>query len=217
MVEIIRTAPHGAAVAIAALGVVALGLAAAPVAVRAQPVSPAAVVDAFEKVSGVHPGFRRSGTKGICAAGEFVSTGAGARLTTAVHLQPGARVPAVARFSNGGGVPTAPDNAPAMRGLSLAFTLPGSAGHQFVMINTPAFSSSTPDSLMRFLEVRAPAPGATAADPAKIAAANAANPEWMAQINYLRDSRAGMVRPRSCRERFGAGFGVDPAWQTGLT
>ena len=73
MSESSRTMLWRAVAAAAALCVMA-----APVAVQAQEATPEAIVDAFEKVSGVHPGARRSGAKGVCAAGEFVSTGAGA-------------------------------------------------------------------------------------------------------------------------------------------
>ena len=57
------------------------------------------------------------------------------------------------------------------------------------MINVPAFSASTLDSLMRFLEVRAvnPVSGAPP-DPQRLAAANAANPDWAPQMNWLRDN-----------------------------
>ena len=106
---------------------------------RAQEPSHEAIVDAMEKVSGTHAGKRRSGAKGVCAAGEFVSNGAGARLTKAAPFQPGDRAPVVARFSNGGGNPRAPDNAPAVRGMSLSFALP-SDSFEMVMINAPAFA-----------------------------------------------------------------------------
>jgi catalase len=160
----------------------------------AQEPSPEAIVDAMEKVSGTHAGKRRSGAKGVCASGEFVSTGAGARLTTASPLQPGARVPVVARFSNGGGNPRAPDNAPAVRGMSLAFTLPGNDSFEMVMINVPAFTASTLDSFMRLLESRVPDPTTGAPDPQRVAASDRENPEWAVQPNYLRQRGAWIGR-----------------------
>jgi catalase len=36
------------------------------------------MIDAFETVNGVHPGFRRNHAKGLCLAGDFDSNGAGA-------------------------------------------------------------------------------------------------------------------------------------------
>ena len=37
------------------------------------PVSPVAMVDQFEATNGKFDGYRRSGAKGLCAAGEFVA------------------------------------------------------------------------------------------------------------------------------------------------
>ena len=164
----------------------ALALLAGMSIAAAQEPAPEAIVDAMEKVSGTHAGKRRSGAKGVCAAGEFVSTGAGARLTTASPLQPGARVPVTARFSNGGGNPRAPDNAPAVRGLSLAFDLPGGDNFEMVMINTPAFGASTLESFVKLLASRAPDPTTGQPDPQRIAAADRENPEWAVQPNWLR-------------------------------
>ncbi len=172
--------------ALSALSGGALSLLAGMAAAGAQEPAPDAIVDAMEKVSGVHAGKRRSGAKGVCASGEFVSTGAGARLTTASPLQPGVRVPVVARFSNGGGNPRAPDNAPAVRGMSLAFTLPGNDSFEMVMINVPAFGASTLDSFVRLLESRVPDPTTGQPDPQRIAAADKDNPEWAVQPNWLR-------------------------------
>ena len=166
-------------------GVLAL-LAGLSAAGAQQEPAPDAIVDAMEKVSGTHAGKRRSGAKGVCAAGEFVSTGAGARLTTASPFQPGARVPVTARFSNGGGNPRAPDNAPAVRGMSLAFSLPGNESFEMVMINVPAFGASTLESFMKLLASRAPDPTTGQPDPQRIAAADRENPEWAVQPNWLR-------------------------------
>ena len=164
----------------------AFALLAGLAAAGAQEPSPEAIVDAMEKVSGTHAGKRRSGAKGVCASGELVSTGAGARLTTAVPFQPGNRVPVMARFSNGGGNPRAPDNGPTVRGMSLAFTLPGNDSLEMVMINVPAFTASNLDSFMRLLASRVPDPTTGAPDPQRIAAADKENPEWAVQPNYLR-------------------------------
>lgn len=164
----------------------AIALFAGLAAAGAQEPAPEAIVDAMEKVAGTHAGKRRSGAKGVCASGEFVSSGGGARLTTAAPLQPGVRAPVTARFSNGGGNPRAPDNAPAVRGMSLAFALPGNDGFEMVLINVPAFGASTLDSFMRLLASRAPDPTSGQPDPQRIAAADAQNPEWAVQPNWLR-------------------------------
>jgi catalase len=146
------------------------------------------LVDGLEGVFGRHAGARRSGARGFCAAGEFVANGAAARLTTASTLQPNARSAVVARFSVGGGNPNAPENAPSVRGLSLSLAGPGGDAHEFVLINTPVFSARTPDSFISYLRVRAPDPTTRQPNAPAVAAANAANPDWMPQIAYLRDN-----------------------------
>ncbi|WP_439573511.1 catalase family peroxidase [Phreatobacter sp.] len=149
----------------------------------AEPVS-TQLVDALQGVFGSHAGRRRSGAKGFCATGEFTATGEGERLTSAPTLRRGSRLPVVARFSIGGGSPAAPDNGPSVRGLS--FSIDGQ--HEFVLINTPVFTARTPESFVAFLKVRAPDPQTRQMNAPAIAAANAANPDWMPQIAYLRDN-----------------------------
>ena len=39
--------------------------------------TPAAIINTFERVNGVHPGFRRNHAKGVCVTGYFESNGAG--------------------------------------------------------------------------------------------------------------------------------------------
>jgi catalase len=167
--------------------VVAVGL---PAAASAQPAAPLSeqLTDAFEGVFGAHPGARRSGARGVCATGEWLSTGAGAALSTAATLQAGVRAPVTARFSVGGGNPMAPENAPSVRGLSLEIDGPGGAPHAFVLINTPVFTARTPDSMLAFLRARAIDPQTRQPNAAAIAAANAQHPDWQPQMAYLRDT-----------------------------
>lgn len=146
------------------------------------------LVDAFEGVFGAHPGARRSGAKGVCATGKFVSTGEGARLSKAATLAPGARSPVVARFSVGGGNPNAPDTAPSVRGLALSLEAPGGETHEFVLINAPVFGARTPESFLDFLAVRRPDPATGRMNAEAVAAANAAHPDWAPQMAYLRDN-----------------------------
>jgi catalase len=146
------------------------------------------LVDAFEGVFGRHAGTRRSGARGVCAAGEWIATGEGARLSNAASLQPGARAPVMARFSVGGGNPNAPENGASVRGLSFAFEAPNGEPHEFVLINAPVFGARTPESFLTFLRVRAPDPQTRQMNAAAVAAANAAHPDWMPQMAWLRDN-----------------------------
>jgi catalase len=170
------------------VGAAAIGFGALPQApARAQASVAEQLVDGLEGVFGKHAGMRRSGARGVCAEGEWIATGAGQRFSTAATLQPGARAPVVARFSIGGGNPMAPENAPSVRGLSFSIDAPGGNTHEFVLINTPVFTARTPESFVNFLRVRAPDPQTRQMNAQAVAAANAANPDWMPQIAYLRD------------------------------
>ena len=68
--------------------------------------TPARFVDGFERVQGIHSGFRRNHAKGVAVSGFFESNGQGVRLSKAVVFRPG-RVPVIGRFSLGGGDPYA--------------------------------------------------------------------------------------------------------------
>ena len=66
------------------------------------------VVDAMNKVFGVHPGFRTVHAKGMVVEGSFRGTPDGAALSRA-SLFDGSTIPVTVRFSDAGGVPTIPD------------------------------------------------------------------------------------------------------------
>ena len=119
--------------------------------------TPARFVDAFEKVDGVHPGFRRNHAKGIGASGHFDSNGNGVRLSKAVVFQTG-RVPVIGRFSLGGGQPYAADKPDTVRGLGLEFSLPDGELWRTAMINLPVFPVSTPQAFYERLVASIPDP-----------------------------------------------------------
>lgn len=116
------------------------------------------LIDGLEGVAGVHPGFRRAHAKGVCAAGEFVSSGAGATLSRAVTLAPGTIAPAMFRFSLAPGNPTAPDNRTVIHGMAFALELPGGGAHHFATLSAPVFLARDPQTFLGLLRVVAPDP-----------------------------------------------------------
>ena len=156
---------------------------AAAAAAAAAPVDPTVFVNQFEATSGKFEGYRRSGAKGICAAGEFVGTPDARALSTASAFS-GRPVPVVVRFSVGGPNPKAPDNAKSQRNLALQFNLPD--GERWLMgnISAPVFGASTPQQLLALLVSRQADPVTKAADPAKVKAFNDANPEVLLQARH---------------------------------
>ncbi len=153
---------------------------ASPGAAAAAPVDPTTFVNQFEATGGKFAGYRRSGAKGICAAGEFVGTADARGLSTASVFS-GKSVPVVVRFSVGGGNPNAPDNAKSQRNLALQFNLPDGERWMMGNISAPVFGASTPQQLLENLKVRQADPVTKVADPAKIKAFTDANPEVLLQ------------------------------------
>jgi hypothetical protein len=119
----LNTTPHS----IATLAFALFGTAALAQPAPATPLDPNAVIDQFESTFGKFDGYRRSGAKGICAAGEFVGTAEARGLSTSSAFS-GRPVPVIVRFSVGGANPKAPDNARSQRNLALQSTCPMATG-----------------------------------------------------------------------------------------
>jgi catalase len=138
--------------------------------------TPARFVDAFEKVDGVHLGFRRNHAKGVGVSGFFDSNGNGVRLSKAVVFQAG-RVPVIGRFSLSGGQPYAADKPDTVRGLGIEFTLPDGELWRTAMVNLPVFPVSTPQAFYERMIASMPDPKTGAPDPAKMREFMARHPE----------------------------------------
>ncbi len=147
-------------------------------------VDPSALVDQFEATSGKFEGYRRSGAKGICAAGEFIGTKEARALSRASAFS-GKPVPVVVRFSVGGANPKAVDNTKTQRNLALQFNLPKGEQWQMGNISAPVFGASSPQQLLGLLVSRQPDPTTKQADPEKIKAFNEANPEVLLQGKHF--------------------------------
>src|SRR5580704_16545732 len=107
--------------------------------------TPARFIDTFEKVNGIHPGFRRNHAKGVCVTGFFDSNGNGVRLSKAVSFRPG-RVQVIGRFALAGGNPYAPDAAATVRSMAVLFMLPDGEQWRTGINNIPVFAVSTPQA-----------------------------------------------------------------------
>jgi catalase len=141
-----------------------------------QKLTPARFADEFERVNGIHSGFRRNHAKGVCVRGFFDSNGQGARLSKAVVFQSG-RVPVIGRFSLGSGDPHATDALSTVRGLGLQFSLPDGEQWRTAMIDLPVFPLKDPQAFYDNLVASQPDPNTHQPDPAKGAAFLASHPE----------------------------------------
>jgi catalase len=138
--------------------------------------TPASLINTFEKVNGPHPGFRRNHSKGVCVSGYFESNGRGVALSKATIFLPG-RVPIIGRFSLSGGMPYVTDAPHTLRGLAILFKLPNGEEWRTAMVSIPVFTVKTPQGFRDQLLALAPDPATGKPDPAKKQAFLARYPE----------------------------------------
>jgi catalase len=138
--------------------------------------TPARFANGFERVDGIHSGFRLNHAKGVCVSGSFESNGRGTRLSKAAVFKAG-RVPIIGRFSLAGGNPYVADEPEMVRGLGLLFKLPDGEEWRTAMINTPVFGVHTPQAFYDRLLAAQPDPKTGKPDPEKMAAFLTSHPE----------------------------------------
>jgi catalase len=144
-----------------------------------------AIIDRFQSIFGLHPGFRRNHAKGVAVSGHFESNGAGRELSTATVFAAGTS-PVVGRFSLGGGNPTAPDDPAAVRGLGLAIGFAGREQWRTAMINAPVFPVNTPEAFYDQLLASKPDPKTKKPDPDAMAAFLAKYPATAAAMKVMK-------------------------------
>src|SRR5271166_4312958 len=82
-----------------------------PTGTFANPVLAQQLLDAFDQLQGVHPGFRPAHAKGLMCSGVFTPSADAAGLTRAPHASRPS-TPVTVRYSLSSGIPTAADNDP---------------------------------------------------------------------------------------------------------
>ena len=174
---------------LAGIGVVLLGVAGAFLYLGGwftpHALTPARFVDAFERVAGIHSGFRRNHAKGVCVSGFFESNGQGMRLSKAMVFRPG-RMSVIGRFSFGGGNPYVADAPDMVRGLGLLFWLPDGEEWRTAMINLPVFPVNTPQAFFDNLLAGEPDPQTHRPDPAKMDEFLARHPESVPALKIIK-------------------------------
>jgi catalase len=146
------------------LGLCLLLLAAVPAARADEAPLPVRLVDQFNAMFGVHPGFRANHAKGAVFEGTFTPAPTASALSSAAHLQ-STPVPIIVRFSNGGGLPDMPDTHPSYRtrGMAIKFHLPNGSDTDIVSISNDRFPVSNGEDFLALLKAIA----ATAPDTPK--------------------------------------------------
>ena len=146
--------------------------------------TPAKLVNTFERLDGVHSGFRRNHAKGVCVTGYFESNGQGQALSKAKVFDSG-RVPIVGRFALAGGQPYAADTAQTVRSLALLFKTANGEEWRTGMINLPVFVVNTPEAFHEFLIVSSPDPQTGKVDTAALGAFVGKHPETAAAFKII--------------------------------
>lgn len=138
--------------------------------------TPKRVVDQFQDNAGIHPGYRRNHSKGVCVSGYFDSNGNAAAYSQAQVFAAG-RTPVVGRFAIPGGNPYAADGSVPIRSMALRFALTNGQQWRTGMNSMPVFPVGTPQAFFAQLKAKQPDPATGKPDPAKIKAFFAAHPE----------------------------------------
>lgn len=143
------------------------------------------MVNAFQELNGVHPGFRRNHAKGVCVTGHFDSNGNGARLSKAVVFASG-RVPVIGRFATATGQPFSPDTETVVRSLALSFRPPNGEEWRTGMIDIPVFLVKEPKGFYDLLFASHADPSTGKPDPARMQAFLAAHPESVPALQLIK-------------------------------
>jgi catalase len=119
------------------------------------------IVDALNKVYGVHPGFRANHAKGVVAEGTFRAAPDAARLSKAVIFN-GSAIPVTIRFSDSTGLPNLPDGSPLANphGIAVKFHLPNGSETDMVINSLKFFPVSGADFRDMLLAVAESPPAA---------------------------------------------------------
>jgi catalase len=139
------------------------------------------LVDAANAIYGVHPHVRALHSKGTWCEGTFTATPEAAALSRAAHLQ-GDPVPALIRFSSGGGKPDGHDAQREARGIAVKLRPAPGGETDILAVTTPAFVVRTPEEFLEMLRLREPDPETGQPDMEKLGAFIGEHPESLTAI-----------------------------------
>ena len=109
------------------------------------------IIQTFDSIFGLHPGFRPAHAKGIMLSGNFTPSPDAASLSRAQHFNQNS-TPVTVRFSNSTGIPVIPDNDPNAdpRGIAIRFNLAEHVHTDIVAHSTDGFPARTGRSFWSF-------------------------------------------------------------------
>ena len=153
-----------------------------------QRLKPADLVNVLEKNNGVHPGFRRNHSKGVCVAGYFESS-AEARGLSSAQVFNEARTPVVGRFALPGGNPYAADSSVPIRSMALRFTQANGQQWRTGMNSMPVFPVGTPEAFYQLQKAQSPDPATGKPDPKAVPAFFGAHPEAAPFLAWVKTAK----------------------------
>jgi catalase len=117
------------------------------------------LVDALNKVYGVHPGYRANHAKGVVAEGNFKAAPGATALSKAVVFN-GNAIPVTVRFSDSTGIPNLPDGSAQANphGMAIKFHLPDGSETDMVINSLKFFPVATGEEFRDFLLAVAESP-----------------------------------------------------------
>jgi len=115
------------------------------------------LLEAFDALFGLHPGFRPADAQGLMCSGHFTPSPEAAKLTRAPHATRPV-TPVTVRYSNSTGLPAIPDNDPGRsgpRGMGVRFHLGEHVHTDIVAHSTDGFPVHTGEEFLEFLRAAA--------------------------------------------------------------
>jgi catalase len=141
------------------------------------------LLQALDKINGLHPGYRPAHAKGIMLSGVFTPAPGAASLTRAPHAGR-TSTPVTVRYSDAAGFPAVADNAPnggSPRGIAIRFHLGEHIHTDIIGHSTDGFPARTAEEFLEFLRA-AGASGPDAPKPAPIEVFLGSHPKALAFV-----------------------------------
>jgi catalase len=148
----------------------------------------------FDTIFGLHPGFRPAHAKGAMLAGKFTPSPAAASLTRAPHFNRES-TPISVRFSSSTGIPLVPDNDPHAnpRGIAIRFHLGEHVHTDIIGHSTDGFPTRTGQEFLEFLRALA-ASGPSTPSPSPIEAFLGTHPKALAFVQAPKPAPSSFAR-----------------------
>jgi catalase len=152
------------------------------------------LIEQFDALFGLHPGFRRAHAKGVLLTGSFTPSPDAVSLTRAPHITRES-TPVTVRFSNSTGLPMVPDNNANAnpRGLAIRFHLADHVHTDIISHSADGFPTRTGQEFLDFLRAVA-ATDASKPSPTPVEIFLGAHPAALAYVQSPKPNPSSFAR-----------------------